>query len=167
MFTSIEAFKTTWTHQSGGTRKLLAALTDKSLGQSVADDHRTIGRMAWHIAQTLSEMCGHTGLKVAGPGEKEPVPKTASEIVKVYTAASDSLLEQVTQNWDDKTLRIEDNMYGQKWARGLSLRILINHEIHHRGQLTVLMRQAGLKVPGIYGPAKEEWGEHGMKAPEI
>jgi uncharacterized damage-inducible protein DinB len=26
-----------------------------------------------------------------------------------------------------------------------------------RGQLTVLMRQADLKVPGVYGPSKEEW----------
>jgi uncharacterized damage-inducible protein DinB len=30
--------------------------------------------------------------------------------------------------------------------------------------MTVLMRQAGLRVPGIYGPAKEEWEEHGMPA---
>ncbi len=26
-----------------------------------------------------------------------------------------------------------------------------------RGQMTVLMRQAVLAVPGIYGPAEEEW----------
>jgi len=27
-----------------------------------------------------------------------------------------------------------------------------------------LMRQAGLKVPGIYGPSKEEWALMGMPA---
>jgi uncharacterized damage-inducible protein DinB len=32
--------------------------------------------------------------------------------------------------------------------------------------MTVLMRQAGLKVPGIYGPSYEEWLQFGMKAPE-
>ena len=37
------------------------------------------------------------------------------------------------------------------------LMTLINHQNHHRGQMTVLMRQAGLTVPGVYGPAKEEW----------
>lgn len=31
----------------------------------------------------------------------------------------------------------------------------------------VLMRQAGLKVPGTYGPAKEEWQQYGMKEPKI
>lgn len=30
------------------------------------------------------------------------------------------------------------------------------HEIHHRGQLTILMRQAGITVSGLYGPSKEE-----------
>ena len=30
--------------------------------------------------------------------------------------------------------------------------------------LYVLMRQAGLAVPGVYGPSKEEWGAYGMPA---
>jgi len=29
------------------------------------------------------------------------------------------------------------------------------------------MRQAGLKVPGTYGPAKEEWGAFGMETPAV
>jgi hypothetical protein len=30
----------------------------------------------------------------------------------------------------------------------------------------VLMRQAGLSVPGVYGPAREEWAAMGMPAME-
>jgi uncharacterized damage-inducible protein DinB len=33
---------------------------------------------------------------------------------------------------------------------------LIRHQIHHRGQITILMRQAGLAAPGVYGPNEEE-----------
>ena len=58
-------------------------------------------------------------------------------------------------------------MYGEKWQRGLTLHILLQHEVHHRGQMTVLMRQAGLKVPNIYGPAKEGWAEYGADTPII
>jgi hypothetical protein len=29
------------------------------------------------------------------------------------------------------------------------------------------MRQAGLRVPGVYGPAKEEWEDLGMEPPLI
>ncbi len=54
-------------------------------------------------------------------------------------------------------------MYGQEWKNSFSLWALVTHQIHHRGQMTVLMRQAGLKVPGLYGPAKEEWEAMGMK----
>ena len=37
---------------------------------------------------------------------------------------------------------------------------------HHRGQMTILMRQAGLLVPGMYGPSKDEWLAFGEEAPE-
>jgi len=59
---------------------------------------------------------------------------------------------------------VTDEMYGETWARGLTLFYLILHQAHHRGQITVLMRQAGLTVPGIYGPAKEEWAAFGAPA---
>jgi len=36
------------------------------------------------------------------------------------------------------------------------LQTLVVHQIHHRGQMSVLMRQAGLVPPGIYGPTREE-----------
>jgi uncharacterized damage-inducible protein DinB len=75
--------------------------------------------------------------------------------------------EQVTTPWKDETLQVVDDLYGQKWKRGATLLSLIKHEVHHRGQMTVLMRQAGLKVPGIYGPSKEEWPQYGMKEPGI
>ena len=41
-------------------------------------------------------------------------------------------------------------------TRGMAVLVMLHHEIHHRGQMTVLMRQAGLPVPGVYGPAKDE-----------
>ncbi len=43
--------------------------------------------------------------------------------------------------------------------------VLIGPETHHLGQMTELMRQAGLKVPGVYGPSKEEWTAYGMPVP--
>jgi len=58
-------------------------------------------------------------------------------------------------------------MYRSKWSRGFTLHCLGDHETHHRGQMSILMRQAGLVVPGVMGPAKEEWEKMGMQAPEI
>lgn len=69
--------------------------------------------------------------------------------------------------WNDDDLKVLNNVFGQELPNGVTLSLLNQHQIHHRGQITVLMRQAGLKVPGIYGPAREEWAELGMKEPKI
>ncbi|MBD3233536.1 MAG: hypothetical protein GF315_07400 [candidate division Zixibacteria bacterium] len=167
MFTSIVDFKSTYEEEIEGTMKILSALSDVSLSQTVTDGHRTLGRVAWHIAATIPEMSKLIGLDVKGPDEKAPVPKTAAEIKAAYKKASDSLMEQVVSNWSNDTLQVEDDMYGQTWKRGKSLAVIISHEVHHRGQMTVLMRQAGLIVPGVYGPAMEEWEQYGAPPPAI
>lgn len=167
MFTKLSHFERAWEYESEGTLKLLRALTDASLAQAVAPEGRTLGRLAWHVTTSLPEMMGRTGLRLAGPGEHDPVPGTAAAIVSGYEAAAASLLPAIRKSWTDDTLQEADDMYGDRWKRGLTLTILITHQAHHRGQMTVLMRQAGLKVPGIYGPAREEWAGMGLAAPEV
>jgi uncharacterized damage-inducible protein DinB len=166
MIRRIADFLKSWDYESKSTLKMLEALSDASLGRIVADGHRTLGNVAWHIATTLPEMMTQTGLEVAGPPHTAPTPTTASEIAAAYKTASESLAQQIKDKWTDDSLEVEDDLYGEKWPRGATLSMLIAHEIHHRGQLSVLMRQAGLKVPGIYGPAKEEWAAMGMEAPQ-
>jgi uncharacterized damage-inducible protein DinB len=167
VITSIAEFEMMWKQESGNTRKLLAELTDASLKQAVANDHRTLGRLAWHITTSVHEMMSRTGLAIVGPATDAPVPATADAIRKGYDSAAASLLAEMKAKWTDASLLVEDEMYGEKWKRTLTLAILVAHQTHHRGQMTVLMRQAGLKVPGVYGPAKEEWVAMGMPAPEV
>jgi uncharacterized damage-inducible protein DinB len=167
MFTTIAAFLKTWKFESEGTAKLFAALTDKSLDQAVDSEGRTLGRLAWHITTTIPEMMGRTGLHLKGPAHDAPVPASARSIATAYQEAASSLAKIIQASWTDETLDVEDDMYGDKWTRGVTLGALVSHQTHHRGQMTVLMRQAGLKVSGIYGPAREEWGAMGVPAPEI
>ena len=167
MFTSIEHVKSAFSGEIEFTEKVFDALTDESLSQAVNNDHRTLARMAWHIIASITEMMEQCGLKIKGITEKDPVPTSAAEIKKAYGTAAHTLLDQVNSEWTDETLQQEDNMYGETWKRGLTLLILLKHEIHHRGQMTVLMRQAGLVVPSIYGPAKEGWEAYGMPVPKV
>jgi uncharacterized damage-inducible protein DinB len=81
------------------------------------------------------------------------VPPTVAEIRATYERAAASLANAVEGSWFDGTLAVEDDVYGEPWPRGRTLFVLLCHEVHHRGQLTLLMRQAGLKVPGVYGPS--------------
>lgn len=34
--------------------------------------------------------------------------------------------------------------------------MVLNHMIHHRGQLTVYLRSTGARVPGLYGPSADD-----------
>ena len=167
MISSIAEFEQTWTRESDATRKVFAQLTDRSLAQAVNQDHRTIGRLAWHLAVSVPEMMNRTGLKVSVPKEDAPVPASAAAIRDAYDQAARALLTEMRAKWTDASLKVEDDMYGMKWTRAMTLTSLLYHQTHHRGQMTVLMRQAGLKVPGVYGPAKEEWAAMGAEPPAI
>ena len=164
MFNSIEQFAKTWSQEMKFTQSVMDALTDQSLPQAVKDDHRTLARMAWHIVGSIPEMTSHVGLKLDGPDPSASVPVIAQEIKDAYKKVSEGLLKAIKADWNDATLEQEDDMYGEQWKRGSTLHILMLHEIHHRGQMTVLMRQAGLSVPGVYGPSREEWDAYGMPA---
>ncbi len=167
MIHTIREFEEIWKQESDATEKVLKNLTDQSLGTCINADGRTLGRLGWHLAITIPEMMGHTGLKLSGPAEDEPTPATARAITQAYHEASGSLLAQIKAAWNDATLQTEDMMYGEKWRRGETLRALVFHQIHHRAQMIMLMRQAGIPVPGIYGPAREEWSKMGMQPPSV
>lgn len=167
MFTRIEDFLKDWAQESALTLKIMQALTDASLSQAPSKDDRSLGRVAWHIVTSIPEMLERTGLPVKSVAAGAPMPRTAAEMAAAYSKVAEEAARAVHDNWTDDTLAIEDNMFGMMWPRGVTLEILIRHEIHHRAQITVLMRLAGLKVPGIYGPAREEWAARGMAVPEL
>jgi uncharacterized damage-inducible protein DinB len=164
MLRKIEDFQKDWTYEADMTGKVLQTLTDESLGQKVNADGRDLGFLGWHLTQTLGEMLALVGLKIDAPDQHAPRPDSAAAIAAAYEKAAKSVSDEVAANWTDETLLQTDEMYGDTWARGLTLFYLIAHQAHHRGQMTVLMRQAGLPVPGIYGPSKEEWAAFGAPA---
>ncbi|MDH3889926.1 MAG: DinB family protein [candidate division Zixibacteria bacterium] len=167
MYTTVQSFEAEWKSVSKNTLKLFEALTDESLNQSVSGGHRTLGRIAWHIAMTLPEMAGQTGLDFAGFDHEQPVPQTAMEITGTYQKLAALVAERCMVDWTDVEMTEELELYGERFPRGVWGRSLIHHEIHHRGQMTILMRQAGLAVPGLYGPSKEEWSTFGMEEPVV
>ena len=166
MIRSIEDFVSLWKQEAASTLSLFRELSDAAMSQAVTMEHRDLGRLAWHITGTIREMMERTGLHVAGPEEGAAVPSSSAEIVRQYKESSDSLV-QALQAWTDEDLETEDSMYGETWKRSLTLQILLLHQTHHRGQMTVLMRQAGLAVPGMYGPAKQDWAKFGMPTPTL
>jgi uncharacterized damage-inducible protein DinB len=163
MYYKISDFIEDWKYESEATIKILNNLKDDLLNKKVNENVRTPGRLAWHIVTSVGEMAHRTGLTFETVNENAPIPSTAKEIVDEYKRTSDNMIKEMSDKWNDQTLLLEDDMYGEMWKKGKTLGVLVTHQIHHRAQLTVVMRLAGLKVPGVYGPAKEEWANYGMQ----
>ncbi len=159
MLRTIQDFFDKWNYESESTLKCFQNLTDESLKQQIPGG-RTLGRLANHITDTVIEMPQQVGLPIE---LKVKNYTTVQELIDAYREASDALIAAIFDNWNDASLEKEMPMYGETWKNGSTLWALIVHQAHHRGQLTALMRFAGLKVPGVYGPSKEEWQAMNMQ----
>jgi uncharacterized damage-inducible protein DinB len=158
MFYKLSDFQKEWAVETEATIKLFKVLTDKSLEQKVNEEGRTLGRLAWHLVCALSKTELQAGLPVKSVPDEAALPFTAKEILDQYEISSKEVIENIIKYWTDDSLEEEIPMFRDKWRKGTVLTILIKHQTHHRAQMTILMRQAGLIVPGIYGPSREEWG---------
>lgn len=167
MFLTLDHFLSTWDYEAGATQRILNHLTDESLQQEITSENWTLGRTAWHTVAAIRIIASNTNLTFEAPVEDWPVPASAAFIADSYQQASAAFVHAVRSEWNDSTLTEQIDFIGQHIPNGSLLLFLILHQSHHRGQLTVLMRQAGLSVPGIYGPSKEEWANFGMEAPKM
>lgn len=166
MFRHTDDFIREFGQEAASTLNIFRSITNEALVSKPHDKVRSLQRLAWHITLTLGEMPGKAGLKIEAPDEHSAPPDNIETICKTYETAANSLLNQVKTHWNDADLLTEVNMYGESWNKGTVLSVLIKHEAHHRGQLTVLMRLCGLSIPGVYGPSREEWAAWNMESPE-
>ena len=166
MYNTIAEVIEEWNQEGASTQKVLDALTDESLQQTVSTNDRTLGRIAWHIVTSIPEILSQVGLPFESLKDSKEVPSSAREIAESFREINADAIEAVKTQWTDQTLKEIRNIFGMDLPNAVTLSMVIKHAIHHRGQMTVLMRQAGLVVPGVYGPAREEWGQMGMDAPK-
>jgi len=166
MYRKMEGFFVDWKAEEEFTINIFSKNRDEFLSTKVAENIRSLGRLAWHITQTLTEMPFRAGIIKKDYLENEPIPKSFNDIINAYKKHSEQLVELLKSNWADSDLIEIIEVYGQKWEKRKILSVLINHQIHHRAQMTILMRLQNIEVPGIYGPSKEEWAKYGMSPQE-
>ncbi|MFY4776719.1 DinB family protein [Metabacillus sp. RGM 3146] len=157
MFTSVNDFLNEWKQEAADTQKVMDVLTDESLNQEVSPGLYSIGSLAWHITGAVYYFPSQIGVKFEIPYLQKAAPKSAAEISETYKIVSQRLTEAFTEQVSDQKMNEMVNLFGRDMPVQAVFRLLIQHQAHHRGQLTVLMRQADLTVPGVYGPSKEEW----------
>ncbi|HEX9736218.1 MAG TPA: DinB family protein [Thermoanaerobaculia bacterium] len=150
--------------EAAGTRRLLELVPQKHLAWKPHEKSMSIGRLAGHVAEipgwavTMTE-CDELDL-AAGPFYQPFEPASlrgllvefgsrVSDFNGALLAARDADLD-VT--W---TLRRGDRVIAAL-TRGLALRqLVLNHLVHHRGQLSVYLRLLEVSLPQVYGPTAD------------
>ena len=156
MYTTISEFVEDWRRESGISLKVLRALTDTSLQQKSDADANPLGRIAYHMAKMIGGTGSALGLEVLAPPREAEPPSVAAQIADEFEKAAKSLIDQASIKLTDAKLSEDISLFGRTMPLASALQTLIRHQIHHRGQISVLMRSAGVVVPGIYGPSREE-----------
>ncbi|TDM12236.1 DinB family protein [Macrococcus lamae] len=157
MYTSKDAFINEFERESQLTLNCLRELTDESLAQAVTEKDRTLGELAWHITQSLGGFASLSGESYEGAGfNDEAAPESAQELADIYEKTFQSVLSSYKQTVTDDNLTDEVDFFGTPMPKGALLHTANLHQVHHRGQMTVLMRQAELHVPSLYGPSRDD-----------
>lgn len=154
MYRALEDFIEDWTTSAAGTLAVMKAITDEKMNVAIVEGHNTLAWLSWHLIGTAGLFGRMVGFNVPAIGRDEAIPDTMAAIVGKYEEVMAAYASEVKKLTDD-SITEEVNGFNGPIARGKILRILIEHQTHHRGQMTVLLRQAGLTVPGVMGPTKE------------
>ena len=158
--TELDRFRKVFDMEASTTAKLLEAIPAERYDFRPDPGGRSLGEMAWHLAEVEGYISdgvskGAVTFQEAPPNMKRPreVKQLAPGFRQVHQDAVARLAGLKEADLDreipfagDRRLSIRDCLWGA----------LLMHLIHHRGQLSLMVRLAGGTPPPIYGPNREE-----------
>ena len=138
--------------EMANTRKVLSRIPGDALDWAPHEKSFTMAELAGHIANVplwwVMSMQSD-GMDFAEPMERPPVPTSVDEILarfddqvgKARAALEGATEEDMSTTW---TARNGDEIIFAMPRSGLYRAMILNHLIHHRGQLTVYLRKTSL-----------------------
>ena len=144
------------------TRRVLERVPNDRLAWKPHAKSMSLGQLALHVAMVPGMVATIAAQpEVQAPEFVHPSAGSAAELVPALNA-SVAKAKEVLGGLDDAAL-------GATWRmkrgeseilaipRGALLRsIMLNHWYHHRGQLSVYLRELDVPLPSIYGPSADE-----------
>ena len=148
------------------TRRTLERLPEDKLDWAPDPKSMSMGRLAAHVA----EMTGWAALTMStdeldfASSPYEPLVATSREhVLQIADKNANSARAAIAASSDADfmkpwTLRAGDQIFFTMPKIAVIRAMVMNHTIHHRGQLTVYYRMTGVPVPALYGPSADEPG---------
>lgn len=155
----VETFFAAWDREAQKTVELLKMLPAGQYDFRPDADGRSIGELAWHIAEldayiSLGISNGHFSQDAKPPNILRP--RTIGELAPGYERIHKEARERLA-SLTVADLEKELEVFGSNsTVSALLWDNMLAHSIHHRGQLSLLVRLAGGAVPSLFGPTREE-----------
>ena len=159
---TVEALLEEFEHEAQTTRRVIERVPGDRLTWKPHDKSMSLGQLALHVAivpGAVAEISQKS--PVPPPDFKHPTTTSAAELIPAFEQ-SVAKVREILGGMDDAALgNVWRMVDGEKELMampvGVFLRsIMLNHWYHHRGQLSVYLRQVGVPVPSIYGPSADE-----------
>ena len=145
------------------TRRVLERVPENQLAWRPHHKARTLGELALHVAMVpgaVAELiCSPSPAQV--PTFSDPSPNSASELIPALDQSIGKAKKALGGMDDAAMMSTWRLMQGERELfavpRVALLRsIMLNHWYHHRGQLSVYLRELDVPIPSIYGPSADE-----------
>jgi uncharacterized damage-inducible protein DinB len=146
------------------TRKALERVPDDKFDWKPHAKSMSMGKLAGHLAELPSfatAMIMTEGMDFDKGEYKPAVVGNQAEVLALFDKSVAEAREAIVGATDDHLRQPWKIIYQQKplfdAPRAVGLRgMMMNHLVHHRGQLTVYLRLNDILVPAIYGPSADE-----------
>jgi uncharacterized damage-inducible protein DinB len=152
------------THEGATTRRLLERLPQDRLGWQPHQKSMTLGRLATHIAEIpgwVGSIVEKDEFDVGASGYTPATVGSVAEILAMFDKNLAMATGALKRQGNDRLLaKWQFKKNGQVVVEmprlGMIRSFLMNHLIHHRGQLSVYLRLQNVPLPSIYGPTADE-----------
>ena len=144
------------------TRRLFNVIPDDKLSWRPHAKARSLGELAMHVATIPGSVAGIAELdsKEAGSFPVDPEATSRAQILEVFAESLKKGKEIVAATDDARAMQewklTKDGETIMSMPRAAFWRmVLLNHNYHHRGQLSVYLRELDVELPSIYGPSAD------------
>jgi len=143
------------------TRRVLERLPMDRLAWKPHPKSKSMGELATHVAEQPRWGLRIQGEEFAVGSEKAPQMSTIDQYLSRFDENARSGRAAIAAMSEDQLARDFTVTRGDqtffRLKKGTMLRrTLLNHMIHHRGQLTVYLRLNDVPLPPVYGPTADE-----------
>ena len=159
----VVTFFSEWDNEAAKTAQLMRALPPDQYDFRPDPKGRTLGQLAWHLAEIEGYMswsveAGKFEVDAKIPGLERP--RTVAELAPGYERVHRESVARLAGLTPEDFLRTTPFFGGRMVPIGTILwNALLRHLVHHRGQLVLMCRLAGGRPPGMFGPTREEMEE--------